>query len=75
MHFAFWLLRMRPPQLSPDGLRHALGDSRTLPRIARDAARAEAAPLRVLGLTFGHIMKFTLSDAETARRQKSEHLF
>ena len=50
----------RPPIVRPEGIRAALGISRTLSRIVRGAARAGPAYLRVFDACYGYLVKYDL---------------
>ena len=47
-----------PPRVMMGAACHALGTMRTLPRIAKDAARGDSAPLRVSDATYGSVKKY-----------------
>ena len=60
----------RPPEVPPDGLKHALGNIRTLYLAAKDAARFETSYLRVFNTRYGFSMKYSLprsKDSQTVQ--------
>ena len=61
----------RTPKVILEGIRHALGVLRTLPRIAKNAARAETAALRVFNATYGYPAKHSFAQ-ETLSGQRPE---
>ena len=61
----------RPPRVTPERVRHALGLMLTLSRFASGAARAKTAALRGFDSTSGYLAKYTAVEVEATSRQKT----
>ena len=62
----------RPPQITPEGARHAPQITVTLPRIAKDAALTDTAASRAFDATYGYLMMYSLVVDGAGSRAKQD---